>query len=155
MGYSITIELLDGQGRDTSHTVQLANSIVTIADAQLALDSFLADWPGLSGLGIQGASVSIPLTAAITAPQATSNKDEAARIKLKMEDGGTFNYRVPGPLKDVNGEFVYITGGVVDVGNAGITGWFANFLSAGAARITKYGQRVLAAGGIQSGYLEE
>lgn len=155
MGWSITIDLIDGQDRETSHTVQLANSIATIVDAQNALDAFLADWPALSGLGVTGASVSIPLTAAVTAAQSTSNKDEAARIKLKMVDGGSFNYRVPGPLKDVNGVFEYITGGVVDVSNAGITGWFANFLAAGAARITKYGQRVLAAGGILSGYLEE
>lgn len=155
MGFTITLDLIDGQGRETSHSVNLINSVTTLAAAQTTLDALVADWPALSGLGLTGASVSVPLTLTPTTAQPSSNKDEAARMKLKMEDGGSFNYRVPGPLKDVDGLFVYITGGVVDVGDAGVIGWFANFLSAGGARITKYGQRILASGGILSGYLEE
>lgn len=155
MGYTITLGLVDGQGRETSKSIDLANSINTIAAAQTTLDALVADWPTLSGLGLQNAHVSIPLTLTPTTAQASSNRDEAAKMTLLMEDGGKVSYRVPGPLKDGSGLFVYITGGEVDVANAGITGWFANFLSAGAARITKYGQRILAAGGIVSGVLED
>lgn len=155
MGWTITLDLVDGQGRPTSKDVDLVNTINTVAAAQTSLDALAADWPALSGLGIVSASLSLPLTVTPTTAQSQSNKDEGARIKLLMTDGGKFNYRVPGPLKDVDGNFVYITGGVVDVEDAGVVGWFANFLTAGAARITKYGQRVLATGGILSGYLEE
>lgn len=155
MGNTITLALIDGQGRETTKDIDLVNTITTLAQAQTALDAFVADWPLISGLGITGASATIALTVVATAAQSTSNKDEGARIKLLMEDGGRFNYRVPAPLKDVGGEFVYITGGAVDVAAAGVTGWFANFLSAGAGRFTKYGQRVLAVGGILSGELEE
>lgn len=155
MGWTITYDLVDGQGRATSHSVQLADAIVTVAAAQTASDAFLADFILLSGLGVVGVSVSLPLTFTPATAQEQSNMDEGARVKLLMEDGGKFNYRIPGPIKDVDGNFVYITGGAVDVGAAGITGWFANFLSGGSARITKYGQRVLAVGGILSGYLEK
>jgi hypothetical protein len=155
MGNTITLELIDGQGRPTSKDVDLVNSITTLAAAQTALDALVADWPLLSGLGITGASVSIKMTVTPVPAQVTSNKDEGARVKLLMEDGGNFNWRIPAPLKDVGGEFVYITGGAVDVANVGVVGWFANYLSAGAARFTKYGQRILAVGGILSGELEE
>jgi hypothetical protein len=155
MGNTITLELIDGQGRPTSKDVDLVNSITTLAAAQTALDALVADWPLLSGLGITGASVSIKMTVTPVTAQPTSNKDEGARVKLLMEDGGNFNWRIPAPLKDGTGNFTYITGGAVDVTNAGVTGWFANYLSAGAARFTKYGQRVLAVGGILSGELEE
>jgi len=43
----------------------------------------------------------------------------------------------------------------VDVAAIGITAWFNNFVTGQSARITKYGQRVLAASGILSGYLEK
>lgn len=155
MGNTITLELIDGQGRATTKDVDLVNSITTLAAAQTALDALVADWPLLSGLGITGASVSIKMTVTPTVAQPTSNKDEGARVKLLMEDGGHFNWRIPSPLKDVGGEFVYITGGAVNVADPGVAGWFANYLSAGAARFTKYGQRILAVGGILSGELEE
>lgn len=155
MGNTITLELIDGQGRATSKDIDLVNTITTLAQAQTALDAIVADWPLLSGLGITGASVSIKMVVTPTTAQSTANKDEGARVKLLMEDGGNFNWRIPSPLKDVSGEFVYITGGAVNVADAGVVGWFANYLSAGAARFTKYGQRVLAVGGILSGELEE
>jgi len=106
MGWTVTYDLVDGQGRPTSHAVQLVDSIVTVAAAQAASDLFVADWVGLSGLGLVGASLSLPLTLTPTAAQSQSNIDEGARIKLLMEDGGKFNYRVPGPLKDASGDFV-------------------------------------------------
>lgn len=155
MGYTITIGVVDGQGRTTTKEVQLANSVNTVASAQSALDALAADWPNLSGLGLANASLTLPLTLTPTTAQDTSNIDEGATMKLLMEDGGYAAYRIPGPLKDVDGIFVYITNGEVDVSASGVTGWFANFLSAGAARITKYGQRVLASGGIVSGKLEK
>jgi len=155
MGWTITYDLVDGQGRPTSHAVQLVNSIVTVAAAQAASDLFVADWPTLSGLGLVSASLSLPLTLTPTAAQTQSNIDEGARVKLLMVDGGKFNYRVPGPLKDGSGDFVYITGGVVDVADTGIVDWFANFITGASARITKYGQRIIATDGILSGYLEK
>lgn len=155
MGMTVTLGLVDGQGRTTTKEVDLVNTVTTIAAAQTAVDALVADWPTLSGLGVATASLSVSLTVTPTTAQDTSNIDEGATMKLLMEDGGYFSYRIPGPLKDVDGVFEYITNGEVDVSNAGITGWFANFLSAGAGRFTKYGQRVLAAGGIISGKLEK
>lgn len=155
MGWTVTFGVVDGQGRTSTKEVDLVNSITTVAAAQTAVDALVADWPNLSGLGLNTASLSLPLTLVPTAAQASSNIDEGATMKLLMEDGGYFSYRIPGPLKDEDGIFVYIVDGAVDTSNAGVTGWFANFLSAGAARFTKYGQRILAVGGIISGKLEK
>jgi len=155
MGMTVTLGLVDGQGRTTTKEVDLVNTVTTIAAAQTAVEALVADWPALSGLGVATASLSVNLTVTPTAAQDTANIDEGAAMKLLMEDGGYFSYRIPGPLKDEDGVFVYITNGEVDVSNAGVTGWFANFLSAGAARFTKYGHRILASGGIISGKLEK
>lgn len=155
MGWTVTFGLVDGQGRTSTKEVDLVNSITTVAAAQTAVDALVADWAALSGLGVSTATLSLALTVTPITAQASSNIDEGATMKLLMEDGGYFAYRVPGPVKDEDGLFVYIVDGSVDVSNAGITGWFANFLSAGAGRFTKYGQRILASGGIISGKLEK
>jgi len=98
----------------------------------------------------------LPLTVTPTTAQEQSNIDEGATMSLLMVDGGRFSWRIPGPLKDdTDGTFIYITGGVVNVADTGVVAWFANYLSAGAARFTKYGQRILAVGGIKSGKLEK
>lgn len=156
MGYTITLTLKDGQDRLTTKDIDLVNSISTVAAAQTVLDAIAADWPGISGLGLVSASLTVPMTLAATTPQDTSNFDEGALIKILAADGGKLSWRIPGPLKDVDGLFVYITSGEVDISDAGIVAWFANYLSAGGLRFTKYGQRVMAAaGGLISGKLEK
>lgn len=155
-GYQVTVGLIDGQGRETSHTLTLSTAITTIAGAQTALDAILADWPALSGLGVVSATLSVPMTVTVTTAEAHSNFDEGARIKLKSTDNKTISYRVPAPLRDSEtGLFVYITEGEVDVSDGGITGYFANFLSAGAFRFGDVAQQVLAVSGILSGKLEK
>lgn len=155
-GYQITLGLIDGQGRETSHTLTLDDGVTTIAAAQTILDAVLADWPALSGLGIVSATLSVPMTVTVTDAEAHSNFDEGARIKVKSTDNKTISYRVPAPLRDeTTGLFTYITGGEVDVDDAAITGWFANFLVAGGLRFGDVAQQVLAVNGILSGKLEK
>lgn len=155
-GFQVTIGLLDGQNRETSHTVTLAASVTTIAASQTALDAYLADFALASGLGIQSASMVVPLTVTPTTPQASSNKDEGAKMTILTTDSKRWSFRIPSPIKDGSGIFTYITEGEVDTGDAAITGLFANFLAAGAFRFGDVAQQVMAAsGGIVSGVLEE
>lgn len=154
-GYQITLGLLDGQNRETTITFTLVSTITTIADAQTALDAIVADWSGVSGLGIRNAYLSVPLTVTPTTPQDTSNFDEGAKMKILTTDAKNWSFRIPGPLKDVDGVFVYITGGEVDVSDAGIVAFFANYLVAGAFRFGDVAQQVMAVGGITSGVLEK
>ena len=81
-GYQVTIALKDGQDRETTHTVTLDAAIVTIAAAQTAVDSYLADFVLASGLGILSASMVVPLTVTPTTQQASSNKDEGAKMTI-------------------------------------------------------------------------
>lgn len=156
MGFTITGSFIDGQGRPTTKEWNLANSITTIAAAQTAWDSLLADFLLVTGLGFVKATMQVPLTGTPTAAQSPLvNFDAGASVTLLMEDGGEFNERLPAPILNAGlTDYEYIVEEKVDVANAVIVGYYANFLSAGAFRFTKYGQRVLAVGGIIRGVLE-
>jgi len=156
MGFTITGSFIDGQGRPTTKSWELANAITTIAAAQTAWDALLVDFLLASGLGFVRATMNVPLTGAATAAQSPlTNFDEGASMTLLMEDGGEFNERIPAPILNVGlTDYEYIVEEKVVVANAAITGYYANFLAAGAFRFTKYGQRILAVGGILRGVLE-
>jgi hypothetical protein len=99
MGYTITGSFVDGQGRPTTKEWQLANAITTIAAAQTAWDSLLADFLLASGLGFVSAQMSVPLTGTPTTAQSPlTNFDEGASMTLLMVDGGQFNERLPAPI---------------------------------------------------------
>jgi len=154
-GFQIKIGLKDGQDRVTSITITLAASITTIAAAQTTLDAIVADWPGISGLGLLDAQLSVPLVVAPTVAQSQSNFDEGAKMKILTTDAKNWSFRIPGPLKDVNGDFTYIVGGEVDTADAGIVAWFTNYLAAGGLRFGDVAQQTMAVGGIVSGTLEK
>jgi hypothetical protein len=155
-GYQVTLTLKDGQNRETTHTITLAVSVNTIAAAQTAVDAYLVDLALATGLGIQKAELSVPLTVTPTTAQSQSNIDEGAKMSILTTDSKKWHYRIPGPIKDGSGDFLYITGGEVDTGDAAITGLFANYLSAGAFRLGDVAQQIMAAsGGIVSGVLEK
>lgn len=157
MGYTVTVSLVDGQGRPTSKEFNLATSVNTLAAAQTAVSALLTDFALVSGLGVVSAQLSVPLTVTVTGAQSPlTNYDDGASMTLAMEDGGQFNERIPAPLLNAGGDdWAYIAGGAVDVSDAGIIAYYANYLSAGAFRYTKYGQRILATGGIVRGVLEK
>jgi hypothetical protein len=156
MGFTITGSFIDGQGRPTTKEWNLVNSVTTIAAAQTAWSALLTDFLLATGLGFVKATMQVPLTGATTSAQSPlTNFDEGASMTLLMEDGGEFNERIPAPIFNATlDDYEYIADEKVDVANAAITGYYANFLSAGAFRFTKYGQRILATGGILRGVLE-
>ncbi len=154
-GFQVSLGLKDGQNRETSITLTLVASITTIAAAQAVVDAIVADWPGISGLGLQNAQLSVPLTLTPTTAQDTSNFDEGAKMKILTTDAKNWSFRIPGPLKDGSGLFTYIVGGEVDTADAGIVAWFANFLTAGGLRFGDVAQQTMAVGGIVSGVLEK
>lgn len=155
-GWQVTIGLKDGQNRLTTLTATYVATINTVSAAQTALDAFLTDFVLVSGLGVQNAYLSVPLTVTTTTAQTASNFDEGAKMKILTTDSKNWSFRIPGPIKDVGGVFTYITGGEVDTSDAGIIGFFANYLSAGAFRFGDTSQQIMTAtGGIVSGVLEK
>ena len=154
-GWQVTISLKDGQTRLTSLTVTLSASITTVSAAQTALDSLLTDFAGISDLGIQGAYLSVPLTVTTTTAENTSNYDEGAKMKILTTDGKNWSFRIPAPSK-TSGVFDYIVSEKVDVSDAAIVAFFANYLAAGAFRFGDTSQQIMVpAGGIVSGVLEK
>lgn len=156
MGFVITGSFVDGQGRPTTKEWNLVNSITTIAAAQTAWDALLTDFLAASGLGFTKATMLVTLTGTPSAAQSPlTNFDEGASMTLLMEDGDFFNERIPAPILNTGlDDYEYITEEKVDVTNGVVTAYYANFLTAGAFRFTKHGQRILAAGGIVRGVLE-
>lgn len=154
-GYQVTIGLIDGQSRPTTITLTLVATINTIAAAQAALDAIVADWPGVSGLGLVNAYLSVPLALTPTTADDASNFDEGAKMKILTTDAKNWSFRIPGPTKDAGGVFTYITGGEVNTADAGIIAFFANYLAAGGYRFGDVAQQTMAVGGILSGTLEK
>jgi len=153
-GNQIVVGVIDGQDRESSLTLTLDVTQDTIAEAQTVLDAALVDLALVTGLGFTTATLSVPLTVTPTAPQGSSNIDEGARMKILTTDGKRWSFRIPGPIKDVDGVFEYITAGEVDTSHAGIVAFFANYLAAGALRFGDVAQQVMAVNGIQEGTLE-
>lgn len=154
-GWQITVALVDGQDTLTSKTLTLDAAITDPADAQTALDSYLADFGVASDLGVVSASLTIPLTVTPTTAENTSNFDEGVNMSILTTDGKKWSDRIPGPAKTA-GVFDYVTGRKVDTADAAITGLYANYLAAGAFRFGDVAQQTMAAaGGIVSGTLEK
>lgn len=115
----------DVQGRRT--TKEFENTETTIAAAQTLMAAVLADFIVISDLGTTKYS-SCADAAFVTAAGPASNKDEAVNMRLQASDGSVVNFRIPAPAKDAAGVFNYVSGGVVDITNADIVAFFANYI---------------------------
>lgn len=144
----VKVLAFDGQGRQT--TKEFAGVATVLATQVTDMTALLTDFDAITGLGRTGYNMTAKQAAAIVGDGATSNKDEAFHLRYAMADGTVFNQRIPSPKKTA-GVFDFISGGVVDIANAAIVAFAANFLAGGAFRL-KPG---VAATGLIDGYLEE
>lgn len=126
------LSAVDAQGRST--TKSFVGTATTVAAGVTDMTALLADFAAVSDLGTSKYSTAVD-TVAVTAAGAAANKDEAVNIRLQMTDGSIENFRIPAPAKDAGGLFEYVSGGAVDVANADIVAFFANFLAGGVFRI--------------------
>lgn len=144
---NVVLSGFDAQGRPTTKSFE--GEAATLAQQVTDMTALLADFVAVSDLGTTKYSASQE-TASVQAAGVAGNKDEGAILRLSLADGSVASHRIPAPKKDAAGVFTYITGGVVDVTNAAIVAYVANFLAAGAFKIQ--GQEVT---GVISGYLEK
>lgn len=143
----VTLSAYDAQGRTTTKSFE--GEATTVAQQVTDVGALLPDFLAVSDLGTVKYSISVE-TAAANAEGPASNKDEGAVLRLQLADGSIASHRIPAPAKDGSGLFNYVVGGIVDIANADIVAYVANFEAAGA--FTIQGQVVTA---IQSGYLED
>jgi hypothetical protein len=144
----VNLSAVDAQGRNTTKTFQ--GEAVTVAQQAVDMAALLTDFYAVSDLGTSKYNIIAETAAAQAVGNPAANKDEAAVLRLQLANGVIASHRIPAPAKDAQGVFLYITGGVVDINNALITDYVANFLAAGA--FTIQGQVVTA---VLSGYLED
>lgn len=154
MPFDIELSVNDGQGR--TFRFGLHTTAADIATAQTAMTALLADLAPVVGMGWTRYAILVE-NAAVKAADLNSNKDEAARLRLSMTDGSTFNLRLPTPIRSgTTGQFIYVTNGVVDKTNVDLLAFLGNFETAGSFRLGYAGGRTLSPlpGGFLSGYLE-
>jgi len=143
----VKILAFDGQGRQTTKEV---TGVATVLATQVTdMTALLADLDDISGLGRTGYNMTAKQASALAGEGVTSNKDEAFHLRYALADGSIFNQRIPSPKKTA-GVFDFISGGVVDIANAAVVAWAANFMSGGQFRL-KPG---VAATSVIDGYLE-
>lgn len=143
----VTLSAFDAQGRTTTKSFE--GKATTVAQQITDATALLADFVAVSDVGTVKYSISVETASAVASGPA-ANKDEGAVLRLQLADGSLASHRIPAPAKDGTGLFNYIVGGVVDIANADIVAYVANFEAAGTFLIQ--GQEVTA---IQSGYLED
>lgn len=143
----VVLSAYDAQGRSTTKSFE--GEATTVAQQVTDAGALIPDFLAVSDLGTVKFSISVE-TAEANVPGPAANKDEGAVLRLQLADGSIASHRIPAPAKDGSGLFNYIVGGVVDIANADIVAYVANFLAAGAFVIQ--GQVVT---DILSGYLED
>jgi hypothetical protein len=141
-----TISITDSQGRAT--TTDRNTQSATLATAQSALTAHIALLRAISDVGTTKHVVPAE-TAAVNAAEAGSNVDEAIHLIFQMADASVVNHRVPAPARTA-GEYDAVVGGVVDITNAAIVAYAADFLSGG----TMYLKPGVLATALLRGYLE-
>lgn len=127
------LSAIDAQGRGT--TKRFSGLAATVAAGQTDMTALITDFLAVSDLGTSKYSTGVDTVAVNAVGSPAANKDEAVNIRLQMTDGSIENFRIPAPAKDANGVFEYVTGGVVDIANANIVAFFANFQATGQFRI--------------------
>lgn len=141
-----TISLTDSQGRNP--TTDRNTQSATLATAQTNLTSHIALLRAISDVGTTKHTIPSE-TAAVNAAVAGSNVDEGVHLVFQMADGSVINHRVPAPSRTA-GVFNYISGGVVDIADADIVAYAADFMAGG----TMYLKPGVLATSLLRGYLE-
>lgn len=127
------LSALDAQGRST--TKRFSGLAATVAAGQTDMADLITDLLAVSDLGTSKYSTAVDTVAVNAVGNAAANKDEAVNVRLQMTDGSIENFRIPAPAKNASGVFEYVSGGAVDIANANIVAFFANFLAGGQFRI--------------------
>lgn len=124
----VRFTLLDSYGRPRGW--ELTTTATTIADALTNVTSFVALFDDVSDAGLKEIAISTRDSGDAYAAVAGSNKDVGATLNATVADGYDFPLAIP-MIKSS----MIVAGGAVNLSDAAMTAFLAQFLSGGAWRL--------------------
>jgi len=144
--YSCTVEMIDAFGRRASKRFQSDPAMLDFATALTAAGDLAADLAALSELRILAYTVAQRVTYSDTADTG-ANRDEGATLVVELIDNKRHAMKVPGPIQGVRN-----TDGTIDVTDAAVLNYVANFLDGSTLWTVSDGETVSQ---VLSGTLDE
>lgn len=128
--FTATVTLQDGKKRQTTKRYETKTDV--LATAQLAVLALAADLLAVSDLGIVTVTYSLGDDTEASSAEATSNVDVGATFRCRLNNTKVAAHKVPGfPMAKV------APGGSIDVTDADVAAYFANFESAGEFTVSE------------------
>lgn len=142
--FTATITLIDGKNRQCTKRFETETDV--LATAQAAVATLVTNLEAITDLGVVIVTYSNADDTEASAADAASNIDTGATFRCRLDNGKIAAHKVPGfPLSKVQ------TGGNIDVEDADVAAYFANFEAAGAFTLSD-GQVITA---VLSGMLDK
>lgn len=130
MAFAATVELQDSYGRKSSKRVE--TTAATLADAITAIGLYLTDLAAITDLACLKVSYHSEDTSGAFSGQAGSNVDVGGTFRVLLDNGKYAAHKVPA-IKAT----LVDSGGNIDVADALIVAYFANFLTGGDCRLSE------------------
>lgn len=123
--YMVTYEMVDAYNRRTRKTFHTVDTIADEAAAQAAAAALATDLANLTELDILAYNVSLRTVYTDTVT-AGANKDEGVTFVMRKVDNFNDDIKVPGPINSI-----FDSNGNVDLTDAAVAAFLANFLTGG------------------------
>lgn len=121
---TVTYRLVDGfsrEGEKTFVTQNLADYPAVVAAAA----AFLADLQAITGMGVLRYTITQEFSV-LSGATLGANKDAGITLSVRKADSRRDNLKIPGPELSI-----ILPDGTVDIADAIVTGYFANFTTSG------------------------
>lgn len=129
MAIAASITMVDSYGRKTIKRIETDEPV--LADAITALTAYMTDLDAVTDLQATKITYHDIETGVVFAGEADSNLDVGATFRVLLDNGKEAAHKIPGFPASLVG-----AGGQIDVTGAEVVAYFANFLLAGACRLS-------------------
>lgn len=129
MPIRVTLTLIDAWSRTTTRSAECTETV--LANVLAAAAALQTDWAALTLLGQVGRTVTDEAPLAIAAA-AGCNRNETASLRCRLDNGKVHVFSIPDPVAAV-----IDADGTLDIADAIITDFVANFMLAGLFRVSE------------------
>lgn len=131
MAFNVKFNIEDEFGRKTSRTWKNTGATIAAVLADVAIIGPLLD--AIVQGGLTGVNISTADTATTFVASSPSNVDENASIKVRGGDTREYDFDLPMPIAAIR-----LAGGAIDVANAAVVSFFAQFLVGATWRVNLF-----------------
>jgi hypothetical protein len=128
--FTAVVTLIDSQSRQVTKSYETETDV--LATAQVAVAALVADLEAVTDLGVVKVTYTVGDVTLESAAGAGSNVDVGATFRCRLDNGKIAALKVPGfPIAKCSG------GGAVDLTDADVIAYFANFEAAGDFKVSE------------------